>query len=89
MSYAAARPQTAPITSFAITPDSDQPQEIKQSHAYAEQLHSLVHSTSELQKIGYIIYQLSRQDLDRKRRCFRCGRRKSYMDIRASASTNS
>ncbi|PNP39142.1 hypothetical protein TGAMA5MH_08994 [Trichoderma gamsii] len=74
MSFAAARPRTAPITSFAITPDSDQPQEIKQSPAYTEQLRNLVHSSTELQKIGYIIYQLSRQDLDRKRRCFRCGR---------------
>jgi RNA exonuclease 1 len=89
MSYAAARPRTAPIPSFAITPDSDQPQEIKQSHAYTEQLRTLVHSSTELQKVGYIIYQLSRQDLDRKRRCFRCGRRKSYMETHASASNDS
>ncbi|EHK43707.1 hypothetical protein TRIATDRAFT_150119 [Trichoderma atroviride IMI 206040] len=74
MSFAAARPRTAPITSFTITPDSDQPKEIKQSRAYTEQLRNLVHSSSEIQKIGYIIYQLSGQDLDRKRRCFRCGR---------------
>ncbi|KAL7923200.1 ribonuclease H-like domain-containing protein [Trichoderma austrokoningii] len=75
MSFAVPRLRTAPITSFAITPDSDRPQEIKQSHAYTEKLRNLVHSVTELQKLGYIIYQLSRQDLDRKRRCVRCGRR--------------
>lgn len=85
MSFAAARPPTAPITSFAITPDSDQPREIKQSDAYTEKLRNLVHSISELQRSGYIVYQLSGQDLDRKRRCFRCGRRKFCMDTRASA----
>ncbi|UKZ87461.1 uncharacterized protein TrAFT101_003257 [Trichoderma asperellum] len=74
MSFAAARPETAPIKSFAITSDSRRPQPIKQSHAYTEQLRSLVHSLSELQRSGYIIYQLSGQDLDRKRRCHRCGR---------------
>ncbi|KAL6898786.1 ribonuclease H-like domain-containing protein [Trichoderma evansii] len=74
MSFAAARPETAPIKSFAITSDSDKPEPIKQSHEYTEKLHSLIHSLSELQKGGYIIHQLSGQDLDRKRRCYRCGR---------------
>jgi RNA exonuclease 1 len=89
MSSAAARPRTAPITSFTITPDSDQPQEIKQSHAYNEQLRKLVHSVYELQKSGYIVSQLSRQDLDRKRRCFRCGRRKSCLGTCVSALNDS
>lgn len=84
MSFAAARPEAAPVTSFAITTDSNQPQPIKQSHAYTERLQSLVHSISELQKGGYVIHQLSGQDLDRKRRCHRCNRRKSCMDTSAS-----
>ncbi|KAL7790339.1 ribonuclease H-like domain-containing protein [Trichoderma ceciliae] len=67
------RPVAIPI-SFSIPPDQERPEPIQQSEEYSQHLQGLVHSRSELQKSGYIIYQLSGPDLDRKRRCFRCGR---------------
>ncbi|KAM0245092.1 hypothetical protein ACHAQJ_010646 [Trichoderma viride] len=77
MSFAAGlapiRPEAIPI-SFVIPSGHQQPEPIQQSQTYSRQLHSLIHPFSELQKSGYIIHQLSGQDLDRKRRCSRCGR---------------
>ncbi|RFU74662.1 rna exonuclease [Trichoderma arundinaceum] len=69
------RPAANPV-SFSGPSDNMRAKPIQQSEEYSQQLQALVHSHSELQKSGYVMHQLSGPDLDRKRRCFQCGRRK-------------
>ena len=81
-SQAPGRPVAIPI-SFTMSPrdkqpEPVQPEAIQSSQEYIQHLRNLVHVRSDLQKSGYVVHQLSQDDLNRKRRCGRCGRRKCY-----------
>lgn len=54
-----------------------QPQLIEMTPEHTSQLQSLVHSCMELERKGYVMSQLSKGDLDRKRRCAQCNKSKS------------
>ncbi|OPB36915.1 hypothetical protein A0O28_0059950 [Trichoderma guizhouense] len=73
MSRAWARPVAIPI-SFSTPSGDNQPEPIQSSGEYLQQLQSLTHFNSDLQKAGYVMQQLSQDYLDRKRRCFLCSR---------------
>ncbi|KAL6870263.1 ribonuclease H-like domain-containing protein [Trichoderma novae-zelandiae] len=77
-SQAPVRPVAIPISFVMPAPDSQpesiQPEAIQSSEEYIQHLRDLVHSRSDLQKSGYVMHQLSQDDLNRKRRCGRCGR---------------
>ncbi|PTB62449.1 hypothetical protein BBK36DRAFT_1172638 [Trichoderma citrinoviride] len=77
-SQAPGRPVAIPI-SFTMSPrdkqpEPVQPEAIQSSQEYIQHLRNLVHVRSDLQKSGYVVHQLSQDDLNRKRRCGRCGR---------------
>lgn len=80
MSRASARPVAIPI-SFSIPTSDDKPEPIQSSGEYLQQLQSLTHFRTDLQKAGYVMQQLSQDYLDRKRRCFLCSRRKCFAYI--------
>lgn len=50
------------------------PQLIDLTPEHATQLNSLVHSYMELERKGYILSQLSKESLDKKRRCGQCNK---------------
>ncbi|ETS02633.1 hypothetical protein M419DRAFT_78663 [Trichoderma reesei RUT C-30] len=86
MAFEASRapgPRLAMPTSFVMPPrdkqpEPVQPEAIQSSEEYLQHLRSLVHFRSDLQKSGYVMHQLSQDDLNRKRRCGRCGRHLPY-----------
>jgi hypothetical protein len=45
---------------------------------YLRQLKGLAHSVSELKAAGYVVAPLSKSDLERKKRCIKCGCRCEY-----------
>lgn len=55
-----------------------QPQLIELTPEHAAMLHSLVHPYTELEKKGYIMSQLSKESLDRKKRCGQCSKGKLW-----------
>ncbi|KAL7951205.1 ribonuclease H-like domain-containing protein [Trichoderma barbatum] len=69
----ASRPVAIPI-SFPIPSGDEQPEPIQSSEEYIRHLQNLTHFKSDLQKVGYVVQQLSQEYLDRKRRCFLCSR---------------
>ncbi|KAL6877280.1 ribonuclease H-like domain-containing protein [Trichoderma longibrachiatum] len=86
MAFEASRapaPLVAMPVSFAMPsgdrqPEPVQPEAIQSSEEYMQHLRSLVHVRTDLQKSGYVVQQLSQDDLNRKRRCGRCGRHLPY-----------
>lgn len=56
-----------------------QPHLIEMTPEHTSQLQSLVHPYMELERKGYIMSQLSKEDLDRKRRCAQCNKSKSAL----------
>lgn len=49
-----------------------QPQPIEKSSDYVQNLHILIHSRTLLQKRGYVLENLTKAELDSKKRCDRC-----------------
>ncbi|KAK3384877.1 hypothetical protein B0H63DRAFT_432374 [Podospora didyma] len=64
----------APIAAFN-TQNATPVVSIVPSPEYLDQLTALSHSVPTLQKAGYVMYPLSRKEINDKKRCIRCGRR--------------
>lgn len=70
---------TMPLPAPAIA--QHRPQRIEQTPEHTAQLEKLIHSCIHLQKRGYVLYQLTRDDLDRKRRCAQCSKGESAPEL--------
>ncbi|KAL2187954.1 hypothetical protein L209DRAFT_779849 [Thermothelomyces heterothallicus CBS 203.75] len=67
------RSKTAPAAQGAVSTTRKSTPAIPQTPEALEQLNSLVPSTEELRRAGYVVEKLSNHELEQKKRCITCG----------------